>query len=122
MDAHHYKVLTAEALPGRKDAKALQHRVYISHIAVIGYGMDGTINFYSEDERIIADAEIIAQRSPSANGDGWKDDARCLGKINLPLELAIQTVIAGNIFNFGRKRLQRAADSLIELIQEEEKK
>jgi len=111
MKCHKYKVTCYEsALELSHEMGQSQTRVYIPGQGVFGYRSSEQIDFFSNEQESISEAERILKDS-AEKGEHY------IGEVELPDLMVLNVVSAGTDFNNAKRQFSEISKSLIDIIE-----
>lgn len=112
MKAHKYQVTTYEGIMDFTHGMGqTQNRLYIPGQGVLAYRSKEKIDFFSDDAKIITEAEQCVKSGSDAEGG-----VKYLGKVELPKDVVSAVVSAGKALGQARTAFQESARTLIDLL------
>lgn len=111
MKCHKYKVTCYEsALELSHEMGQLQTRIYIPGQGVLGYRSPEQIDFFSNQQETISEAERIL-KGPVEKGENY------IGEVELSDEAILKVVSAGKKLNEAKDEFRVSSKSLIDILQ-----
>ena len=112
MKAHRYQITAYEGVMAWTHGMGeTQDRLYIPGQGVLAYRGKEQIDFFSDDKKVIAEAEQTIRDTLKIKGG-----AKYLGEIELPEDAILRVVSAGKSLSQAKTIFQESARTLVDLL------